>query len=306
MKNNLITRNKMKHNIWINMVNPSEEELKEISKITDVSIEFLSYPLDEEETARIDMEKDAVLILFDIPFTDFEGNSLVYDTYPLGIIYVNDYIITICLKNSNIFEKDLKDKKVEEYEGKEFILNIISNVYIYYSLYLRQINHKISLIEKYLSKSVKNEYLLQLYSLRKSLVYFSISLKSNELVLEKMLRLNDIVMNDKYLELLNDIIIEHKQNLEMATRYSYIISNTMNFFSYIISNNLNIEMKKLAMITVFLSIPTIISSIFGMNKILPISKEDPRGLPIVILIMIISYVIVIPILSRINSPQNED
>ena len=65
-------------------------------------------------------------------------------------------------------------------------------------------------------------------------------------------------------------------------------------------------MKKLAMITVFLSIPTIISSIFGMNKILPISKEDPRGLPIVILIMIISYVIVIPILSRINSLQNED
>lgn len=268
---------------WINLIAPSDEELLLISKKTNVPIEFLKAPLDDEETSRIDIEDNTIVIIVDIPFTEMEDNSLTYVTYPLAIIHTDDVIITICLKNSKILS-DFVNGKIKTFftfKKSRFILQILNRISTYYLLYLRQIDKKSLMIEKRLHKSMKNRELIQLHSLEKSLVYFSTSLKANEITLEKMLKLDFIQKYEEDKDVLEDVIIENKQAIEMTDVYSNILASTMDFFASVISNNLNIVMKVLAAVTILLAIPTIISGIYGMNLYsLPFDK-DPNGFYIV-------------------------
>ena len=141
--------------------------------------------LDDEETSRIDIEDDSISIIVDIPFTEMEDNSLTYDTYPLVIIHNDKQLITVCLKNSKILTDFTNDKIKPFYTFKKsrFTLQILNRISTYYLLYLRQIDKKSLMIEKRLHKSMKNRELIQLHSLEKSLVYFSTSLKANEIIL---------------------------------------------------------------------------------------------------------------------------
>ena len=133
---------------------------------------------------------------------------------------------------------------------------------------------------------MKNRELIQLHSLEKSLVYFSTSLKANEITLEKMLKLNIIQKYEADKDVLEDVIVENKQAIEMTEIYSNILASTMDFFASVISNNLNIVMKVLASVTILMAIPTIIGGIFGMNVWLPISPNDPSGFYIIMFMTI--------------------
>lgn len=262
---------------WINIIAPSEEELILISKKTGVPLEFLKASLDDEEASRIDIEDNNMLVIVDIPFTEMEDNSLTYDTYPLGIIHTDKYLITVCLKNSKILSDFVNGKIRSFYTFKKsrFILQILNRISTYYLLYLRQIDKKSLMIEKRLHKSMKNRELIQLHSLEKSLVYFSTSLKANEITLEKMLKIDIMQKYEEDKDVLEDVIIENKQAIEMTEIYSNILASTMDFFASVISNNLNIVMKVLASVTILLAIPTIIGGIFGMNVAFPYDPEDP-------------------------------
>lgn len=268
---------------WINIVAPSDEELILISKKTGVSLDLLKAALDDEETSRIDIEDDSLLVIVDIPFTEMEDNSLTYDTYPLAIIHTERQLITVCLKNSKILT-DFANEKVKSFftfKKSRFTLQILNRISTYYLLYLRQIDKKSLMIEKRLHKSMKNRELIQLHSLEKSLVYFSTSLKANEITLEKMLKLELMQKYEEDKDVLEDVIIENKQAIEMTEIYSNILASTMDFFASVISNNLNIVMKVLASVTILMAIPTIIGGIFGMNIKLPITDQDPNGFSIV-------------------------
>ncbi len=273
---------------WINIIAPSDEELILISKKTGVPIDFLNSALDDEETSRIDFEDGSLLVIVDIPFTEMEDNSLTYDTYPLAIIHTDKQIITVCLKNSRILS-DFVNQKIKSFytfKKSRFILQILNRISTYYLLYLRQIDKKSLMIEKRLHKSMKNRELIQLHSLEKSLVYFSTSLKANEITLEKMLKLELMQKYEEDKDVLEDVIIENKQAIEMTEIYSNILASTMDFFASVISNNLNIVMKVLASVTILMAIPTIMSGIFGMNITLPISEGDPNGFLIITLLTI--------------------
>ena len=282
----LKTLDNIEQGCWINLIAPSDEELILISKKTNVPLSYLKAPLDDEETSRIDSENNCLLVIVDIPFTEMEDNSLTYDTYPLGIIHTEKQIITVCLKNSRILTDFINDKVKSFFTFKKsrFILQILNKVSSSYLLYLRQIDKKSLMIEKRLHKSMKNRELIQLHSLEKSLVYFSTSLKANEITLEKMLKL-DIIQ--KYVEdkdVLEDVIIENKQAIEMTEIYSNILASTMDFFASVISNNLNIVMKVLASVTILMAIPTLIGGIWGMNFVkLPLINH-PYGFEITIAI----------------------
>lgn len=259
---------------WINMVAPSEEEMALVSKKTGAPVEFLKAALDEEETSRIELEEN-ILIVVDIPFTDMEYNSLTYDTYPLAIIHTQNEIITVCLKNSRVLQ-DFAEKKVSSFytfKRSRFILQILYRIANYYLIYLRQIDKKSVLVEKKLHKSMKNKELIQLLALEKSLVYFSTSLKANEITLEKMLKLSIMQKYEEDKDVLEDVIVENKQAIEMCNIYSNILSGTMDAFASVISNNLNIVMKFLAAITIVMSIPNMISGLFGMNVNVPFSNS---------------------------------
>ncbi|MDP4088506.1 MAG: magnesium transporter CorA family protein [Bacillota bacterium] len=260
---------------WVNIVAPTDQELILVSKKTGVPLEFLRAPLDDEETSRLDIEENNVLVIVDIPFTEMEDNSLTYDTYPLAIIHTEKEIITVCLKNSKILT-DFTEGKVRSfftYKRSRFILQILYRIATYYLLYLRQIDKKSLMVEKKLHKSMRNKELIQLLSLEKSLVYFSTSLKSNEITLEKMLKLEFITKYEEDKDVLEDVIIENKQAIEMANIYSNILSGTMDAFASVISNNLNIVMKLLASVTIVMAIPNMISGLFGMNLQVPFAES---------------------------------
>jgi magnesium transporter len=136
-------------------------------------------------------------------------------------------------------------------------------------------------IEQELHKSMKNKELIQLLDLEKSLVYFTTSLRANEIVLEKMMRMENIKQYPEDEDLLEDVIIENKQAIEMANIYSNILSGTMDAFASVISNNLNIVMKTLTSITIVMSIPTMMASFWGMNVRVPLG-DNPYAFVMII------------------------
>ena len=260
---------------WINLIDPSDEELVFVSKNTNAPMDFLRAALDEEETSRIDIE-DCTLIILDIPFTDMDDNSLTYDTYPIAMIHTDTVIITVCLKNSKVLS-DFAEGKISSFftfKRSRFMLQILYRIANYYLIYLRQIDKKSYIVEKQLHKTLRNKELIQLLALEKSLVYFSTSLKGNEITLEKMLKLDILQKYEDDKDVLEDVIIENRQAIEMCTIYSNILNGTMDAYASVISNKLNIVMKFLAAITIVMAIPNMISGLFGMNvKGIPLSEN---------------------------------
>lgn len=280
----------MEPGCWINIVAPKEQELMLISKRTGVPLEFMRAAMDDNETSRIDSEDDTLMFLFDIPFTETEENSLTYDTYPLAIIHTQDYLITVCLKDSKILQ-DFSNGKIRTfytYKKSRFILQILQRLSAYYLIFLRQIDKKSVMVEKRLYKSMKNRELIHMLSLQKSLVYFTTSLKSNEVTLDKMLKLELMKKYEEDHDLLEDVIIENRQAIEMATIYGDVLAGTMDAFASVISNNLNIVMKFLAAITIIMTVPQIIAGFFGMNTGGMPFAESPNGTLMVSGIMIIA------------------
>lgn len=275
---------------WINMVNPSENEIKTVCENVGIQDEFIRYPLDYEEQARIEEEEDDNTILFviDIPVTEDSQDGLLYTTMPLGMIVVrDDYFITVCLKKNKIIE-DFEKQKVkgfQTFKKTRFIFQILYSNASYYLDYLKKINKETEVAEVALKNSLKNEDFLKMLTLEKGLVYFSTSLKSNELVMEKTLRGRIIKLYDEDEDILEDAITENKQAMEMAKIYTDILTGTMDAYASIISNNLNVVMKTLTSITIILAIPTVISSFWGMNVAVPF-ENTPFAFGIIALIAV--------------------
>ena len=276
---------------WVNLVYPSEDELRTVSAILGVEPTFLRAALDEEETSRIDSEDGQTLIIVDTPAMEQDETGVVYSTLPLGIIVTEKYIVTVCLKETSVV-RDLQDgmvKDVRTQQRTRFILNILLLVAKRFLKYLKQIDKTYNHMERQLSKSQRNKDLMQLMDLQKSLVYFNTSLKANEVTLEKILRGRIVTLYEEDHDLLEDVLIEIRQAIEMAQIYSSIISSMMDSFSSIISNNLNVIMKVLTSITVLLTIPNIVFGFYGMNvKGLPFDQYFWP--PIAIAVVIVAVV----------------
>ena len=268
--------------VWVNLVNPSEEEVSNVCSTLKIESDYIKAALDEEESSRIEVDEGVTLIIVDIPIFNNTVNPVNYSTIPLGIILANDCIVTVCLKESPIIRDFIENRVKTFYTFKKnrFILQILYKNAIKYLQYLKQIDKESSRIENELHKSTKNKELIQLLALEKSLVYFSTSLKGNELVLEKLMRQESIKNYPEDAELLEDVIIENKQAIEMAKIYSDILSGTMDAFASVISNNLNIVMKFLASVTIVMAIPTMIASFFGMNVLVPM-QSNPYAFAII-------------------------
>lgn len=270
---------------WVHLTAPSDSEIQQVISFFNVGEDQLKAALDEEERARIETEDDFTLFLVDVPLKEKEEGSSIFTTLPLGIILSGENIITICTKEIPLISDFMSGKIKSFYTFKKtrFILQILYKNATYFLQYLKQIDRFSSMIEKELHKSMKNKELIQLLALEKSLVYFSTSLKGNEIVLEKMLKMANIKKYPEDEELLEDVIIENKQAIEMANIYSNILSGTMDAFASVISNNVNIVMKFLTSVTIVLTIPTMIASFFGMNVPIPLANQ-PYGFVTIIAI----------------------
>ena len=178
---------------WINLVAPSEEEIKTVCENVQIKEDFIRYALDYEEKARIDIEDEdnTILFIIDVPVLEKEGDTLIYSTMPIGIIFVrDDYFITVSIKKNEIIQNlnPNQRKNLTTYKKSRFLLQILyENSSLYLNL-LKKINKETEIAESVLKTSMKNKELLKLLSLEKSLVYFTTSLKANELVMEKTMR----------------------------------------------------------------------------------------------------------------------
>ena len=283
---------------WINMIAPNEEEINDVCKNLQIKQDFIRYALDYEEKARIDIEEEdnTTLFIIDVPIREREGDSLIYTTMPIGIIFVrDDYLITVSIKENSIIQDLMKNnmRNIITYKKSRSLLQILySNASMYLNL-LKKINKETEIAESILKNSMKNRALLKLLNLEKSLVYFTTSLKSNELVMEKTMRGKIIKLYDEDEDILEDAIIENKQAIEMAKIYSDILNGTMDAYASIISNNLNRVMKFLTSITIILSIPTMIASFWGMNVPVPM-QDNPYGF-----VILIGFSIIISIIATV-------
>lgn len=285
---------------WVNLVEPTQSEIKEISDMFSIDIESIKAALDEEERSRIDIEDNHTLILIDIPIDESDASSTHYSTIPLGIILLDNTIVTICTAQTKILNDFIVGhiKDFFTFKKTRFILQILYKNASYYLHYLRRINKMTIAIEKEIYKSMQNKELIQLLELEKSLIYFSTSLKANELVLNKMLRTGSIRKYPEDEDLLEDVIIENRQALEMATIYGDILSRIMDAFSAIVSNNQNNVMQFLTSITLIMSISTIVSGFFGMNVPGLPFEHHPNGFWLVFLMTCIISLILTFIMSR--------
>lgn len=282
-------------NSWIKLIKPTDEEIKLISDVTGCPADFLAASLDENEHSRIELEDDFMLIIINVPFIVSKNK---YDTIPIGFIFSDKFFITACLRENKVLDyfNVENSKKFSTNKRAHFLFTLFLKNAEYYLKYMRFINNITDELELRLRKSMENKSLFQLFELERSLVYFITSLKDNNVVTEKLLRLRKnkniqelITINEDDEELLEDAIIENKQAIEMVEMHSNILGGMMDAFASIISNNLNIVMKFLTSITIILAIPTMIASFWGMNVDVPF-RDHPGGFVYVVTIaFVISF-----------------
>ncbi len=291
---------KIEPNSWINLLNPSSEEIQEVTNKTKIPESLILKVLDYEELPRIENEDKATLIVVDVPYIEDKKSKNKYSTIPVGIITKGNYFLTICLKETEIFN-DFKHNKVKEVDTAKktrFIIQLLLKIATFYIKYLNLINREIENKEKSLIKSTSNKELLNLMNIQKSLVYFVTSLKANDIILEKLSKGNVINMYEEDLELLDDAMIENKQGIETANIYREILASMSDTYASVINNNLNAIMKFLAGITIVLSIPTMISSFMGMNVPLGELSDNPLAFIIILVVSIFISIIVALILKK--------
>ncbi|MGO4348472.1 magnesium transporter CorA family protein [Paenibacillus sp. MCAF9] len=274
---------------WVHLVAPTEQEMNLVAAKAQIPLDFIKDPLDEEERSRIENDNSNVLIVVNLPLVSTDDKGIpMYDTIPLGMIIADDCFITVCLKDNPIFHvfAQNKIKQFYTYKKTRFSFQILYLIATSYLKYLKQIIKMTDEIEKKLHQSMKNKELFSLLNMEKSLVYFTTSLKSNNIVMQKMLKSKYMKMYEDDQELLEDVIVENQQAIEMSETHTTILSGMMDAFASVISNNLNIVMKFLTSITIILSLPTMVASFYGMNVKIPF-QDYPHAFFIAMTISVI-------------------
>ncbi|MBQ2089462.1 MAG: magnesium transporter CorA family protein [Lachnospiraceae bacterium] len=287
---------------WIQLTTPTLEECDEISKRYNMDRNDVRAALDDEESSRISLEDDYTLILVDIPSAETRNNRNSYTTIPLGILITEEVIITVCSEETAVL-RTFVDNRVREFSTKKqmrFTYQILYNVCMVYQSLLRSIDRKRTAIEERINENTDDVDLIDLHELESNLVYFATSLRANGVVLDRLTRYGRLRQYSEDQELLEDVIIENKQAIEMTQIYRDIINGTRELMSTVINNRLNNVMKYLAAITIVMSIPTIISGLWGMNvsgKWMPFSTM-PFGFEIICVITVVICAVVMWVLHK--------
>ena len=254
---------------WVNVLPPlKNEEFTELSQQLEIPIDFLKDSLDIDERSRYEIDDNVKLIVIKTPAENnsFNESDAFYITIPICIILTHNQIVTV-----NSFENEAIKKFLNSFQNRSMdkksmmVLKIFEKVTNNFQDYLKEINLRRNTLEQKLYISNRNEELLQLMRIQKSLVYFITALRSNELLMIKIARTNILQLNEDEKDLLNDMVVETSQALEMANTYTNILNSTLDAFASIVSNNQNVVLKRLTTLMIFLGIPILIASIYGMK-----------------------------------------
>lgn len=278
----LLEVEQLKEAAWINITPPfSSDQLQDLSTQLNIPLDFFTDSLDIDERSRYEKEDSAKLILVNSPILNeaIRENEAIYITIPIGLILLEDKIISVTQKENPIIQKFIegKVKNFNPQDQKMFTLQIFEQNVLSFLECLKKLNLKRNLIEQELYNSSRNEELRQLLRIEKSLVYFVNSLSANDMLMMKMKRTDFLGIKDEevYTDLFEDIIIDNNQANEMSNVYTNILSGTMEAYASIVSNNLNNFIHRLTVVTIILMVPTLVASFYGMNlKHLPFSQHE--------------------------------
>jgi magnesium transporter len=255
---------------WINAVDPTPDETRQL---IDWGIEgdYINYSLDQDEMARVEREDEYTFILLRIPIFQGTNVDVPYTTVPLGIYIQEHMVTTICRHESDVFKVLTNGKYRGLRTGKRYrlALYIFLETSLRYLNCLRAINKTTDALEDQLQKSTRNREVLELLKYQKSLTYFSTALRSNEVMMERIQRIQMFNQYEEDQDLLEDVLTENQQAIQMVNINNEILSSMMDAFASIISNNLNTVMKALAALTIVVSVPGTVAAFFGMNVALP-------------------------------------
>jgi magnesium transporter len=281
--------------VWVNVLPPlKQEEFTELSETMNIPVDFLKDSLDIDERSRYEIEDNVKLIVIKTPTENnsFNESDAYYITIPICIILTHNQIVTV-----NSFENEAIKKFLNTFQNRSpdkknmMVLKIFEKISTNFLEFLKEINQRRNLLEQKLYDSNRNSELLELVRIQKSLVYFITALRSNELLMIKLARTNFLQLNEDEKEFLDDLIVDTSQALEMANTYTTILSSTLDAFASIISNNLNNVMKRLTSITIILSLPVVVTSIYGMNVPIP-GQNLPHSFYVPITISLVLAVII--------------
>ncbi|HSL31218.1 MAG TPA: magnesium transporter CorA family protein [Anaerolineales bacterium] len=264
----------MANGAWIKVVDPTPEEIQQLVN-WGIDTDYINYSLDLDEMPRMERDEDYTFILIRIPHRQL-GADIPYITIPLGIMIRNNVIVTICRYDKEMFKvlANGKYRLLKTSKRYRFALYIFLETATRYLTHLREINRTTEAIEDQLQKSTRNRELMELLKYQKSLTYFSTALRSNEVMMERVQRTQIFNYYEDDQDLLEDVLTENQQAIQMTSINTEILSSMMDAFASIISNNLNSVMKALAAITIIMSLPTIVSSFYGMNVDLPFQTQS--------------------------------
>jgi magnesium transporter len=280
---------------WVNVLPPlKQEEFSELSRTLEIPLDFLTDSLDIDERSRYEIEDNVKLIVIKTPTENnsFNESDAYYITIPICIILTHNQIVTV-----NSFENEAIKKFLNTFQNRSpdkknmMVLKIFEKVSTNFLEFLKEINQRRNILEQKLYDSNRNAELLELVRIQKSLVYFITALRSNELLMIKIARTNFLQLNEDEKEFLDDLIVDTSQALEMANTYTTILSSTLDAFASIISNNLNNVLKRLTSITIILSLPALVTSIYGMNVPIP-GQNWPHSFYVPIILSLIISVII--------------
>ncbi|HTR28494.1 MAG TPA: magnesium transporter CorA family protein [Puia sp.] len=258
---------------WVNLLPPlKQQEFSRLSAELDIPLDYLTDSLDIDERARFDEWEKVKLIVIKTPTENnsFNDSDAYYITIPICIILTPHQIVTV-----NSFENGAIKKFLNTFQNRQadkknmMVLKIFEKITQTFMEFLKEINQRRNIMEQKLYDSNRNEELLELMKIQKSMVYFVTALRSNELLLLKLARTNFLGLNDEEQAFLDDLAVDMSQALEMANIYTNILSSTLDAFASIISNNMNNVLKRLTSITIILSLPALVTGIYGMNVPIP-------------------------------------
>lgn len=278
--NELVELAQPEQKCWINVYPPfNQENLKLLGDRYNIPFDYLIDSLDVDERPRFEREDDIELIVLKTPIvndvkTDIDAN---YITVPIGIILGRDAVVTISPYVNPVITSFINDqvRKFNPADHSSFVLRLFERNVHYFLHFLNEINAKRSAFEQELYTSMRNQDLIKLVNIEKSLVYFITALRANELLMMKIKRIDflEITKKEPEADLLEDVIVDNGQALEMANTYANILGGSMDAFASVISNNLNMVMKRLTSVTIVLMVPTLVASLYGMNVALPFADR---------------------------------
>ena len=255
-------------NCWIQVTCPTEEDQRELEEKFNIPDYFMSDISDTDERARYEYDDGWMLIILRIPYVKEIRSRTPYTTVPLGIIHKRDVTITVCFYETNVMIDfvSFQQKRGEGFtDHVDMIFRLFLSSAVWYLKRLKQISMQVDKAKRNLDKEVNNESLIGLSRLQDSLTYFQTSIRGNETLLSKLKF--KLQIDELDADLIEDVNIEMTQARETTSIYSNILESTMDTYQSIINNNMNTVMRTLTSVTIIMMIPTLITSMFGMNLV---------------------------------------